>query len=430
MKPVRTGPGKAGHDSPPGSRQKERTDCHPAHKNAVSHELAGKLANRTLAYVSPAAVRHNLAGMRRRLAVAGSLPRVWAVVKADAYGHGIELVLPGLCDADGLMVADIEQLYRCRRAGWSKPIMLMHASSGVLHLGDPDLYPLHLVVDSLEHLAWLKDQFTVTAPVSACVTGAGAGHQLPFIWLRHAGSLNLAGLQAADYRRAYQMALEMQQQGLLRGPGHMQHYAHAEDAASLHEERLQFKRLIHGLPGPICSENSAALLAGVDYASQCSWIRTGIALYGISPFAIETGTDLGLVPAMRLESCLYAIQHLSAGDTIGYGCTFRAPADMRIGLVLCGYSCGYPRNISAAARALMHGKACAIVGRISMEMLAIDLGPVPAARKGDRVVLWGDPALPVEAVARWAGTIPAQLCVGLTGLVPRRLCDYGQGQRP
>ncbi len=366
-----------------------------------------------VALIDAQAIAHNLRRLRRVLRHAGTrrAPRIWAVAKADAYGHGMEHALAGLADADGLGVLTLDDALRCRRLGWKRPILAMGADFTLADLRDPALYPLHVVIDRPEQLAGLAG-----LPLPC----------MPHVWLRHCGALNHAGLQAGEYRAAFRSLHAELEAGRLAGLGHLQHYAGAEDPEQLPRERRAFHELISGMPGPLCTENSAAVLS--DPASACltDWVRCGIALYGISPLRGLTGRALGLRPAMALQAPLYAMQAVRAGQGVGYHGGFRAERDMRIGLVRCGYADGYPRTVQGPCQAGVQGRMAAIVGRVSMDTLAVDLSAHPDAGPGDAVTLWGPGGPEVESVAGWAGTISAHLCVGLTARVPRILRPEAQ----
>lgn len=383
----------------------------------AEHSLDAALPNRTeaaghtgirapVALIDPQAIMHNLRQLRRLLRPPGaqSAPRIWAVAKADAYGHTLEHVLAGLGEADGLGVLTLDDALRCRRLGWKGPILAMGAGLELAALEDPALYPLHLIVDQHAQLAGLS---RLQLPAA------------PYIWLRHCGALNHAGLQADEYIDAYRLLHAGLQAGRLAGLGHLQHYASAENPEQLQKERRAFQELISAMPGPLCTENSAAVLSDQAAAHGTEWVRCGIAVYGISPLHGLTGRALGLRPAMALQAPVYAAQALCAGQSVGYNGTFRAERDMRIGLVRCGYADGYPRNLQGQCEAGVHGRMAPIVGRVSMDTLTIDLSGFPEAGPGDVVTLWGPGGPDIESVAGWAGTISAHLCVGLTARVPR-----------
>lgn len=368
--------------------------------------LAQPDPRRACAYVNAQAVAHNLQALRQRVSTAapGHNPPIWAVVKANAYGHGLEHVLPGLQGADGLAVLSLHEAYCCRALGWVGPVLLMDGTCTSADLNDPALYPLHLAINhrgQIEQLEGLSD---------GCK---------PHAWLRFTGHLHHAGLLAADYRPAYARLQALLAAGRLSAIGHFQHYANAEDPELQAGERQQFTQLTAGLPGMVCTENSAALLTSPLAAAHTSWLRSGLALYGASPLAGITGTELGLQPAMLLQAPIYGIQHLQAGDRLGYGSTFVADRPGRIGLVHCGYADGYPRSAPSGCPVWVPGGPASIVGRVSMDTLAIDISDYPNVGPGHQATLWGCPELSIESVAQSAGTIAAQLLTGLTAQVPR-----------
>jgi len=360
-------------------------------------------AGEVIARVFPEAVEHNLQWVRKRIGGLRAPPRIWAVVKADAYGHGLSRILPGLASADGLAVRDLDEAYRCRKLGWRKPILAMNARFGPDDLDNPALYPLHLIADDASQLDMLARRRALN----------------PFVWLRYAGRLNHAGFDQASYIKAYYRARALCQSGHAAGVGHLQHYAQAEADPHRGQERLSFRRLTDPLPGPRCSENSAALVQDPMAGQDDGWVRTGILVYGISPIAGRTGAELGLRAAMTLQAPLNRIRTVARGEAIGYGAQFVAARDTRIGLVNCGYADGYPRLLSECATVLVNGRPHPVVGRVSMDIMAVDLGNAHAdLRPGTMVTLWGE-GCPIEHVAQHAGTIPAQLCVGLGARVRR-----------
>jgi len=366
------------------------------------------------AYIDAGAIAHNLARLRGLLRIdpagssatpgAPSAARIWAVVKADAYGHTLAMALPGLAQADGLAVLALGDAYNCRALGWRKPILVMGANFRRADLLDPVLHPLHLIIDRDEQVRELE---ALHSP------------HPPQIWLRSRGHLHHAGFAPERYRRAYHRLQPLRRAGRLAGLGHLLHYADAEDPRLLMEEKAAFAQLTGDLPGPLCTQNSAALLVGGEHGAGAAWARCGIALYGVSPLAQMDGAALGLKPAMRLAAPLYGEQHIEAGSRLGYGGLFQAQRNMRIGLLRCGYADGYPRTIGEDCSVLIDGRLCPIVGRVSMDAISVDLSHHPDAGPGAMATLWGAEGLPIEHVARSAGTIPAQLCTALTARVPR-----------
>lgn len=357
------------------------------------------------ARIDAAAIAHNLQHFRR-LAMGESqqAPRLWAVVKADAYGHSLTHALAGLGAADGLAVLALADAHQARALGWVKPILVMSPQFIADDLRDPGLFPLHLIIDN-------EEQMTELHALQAGPT--------PHIWLRHSGQLHHSGFSGNGYLHAYRRLQALWIAGRIAAVGHLCHYAASEDPHSLPAERQAFQEAVSGLPGILCTENSAALLAAPGYAGANDWVRSGIALYGLSPLPGTNGVDLGLCPAMTLQAPIYGQQMLRAGSRIGYGGGFLAPRDMRVGLVRCGYADGYPRRIADDAYVLVNGRESRIVGRVSMDTLTIDLTGHPQAAPGTLVTLWGQAGLPAEQLARSAETIAPQLCTGLTARVPR-----------
>lgn len=362
------------------------------------------------ACIDPIAVAHNLEVLRQRLGVGVDGPRIWATVKADAYGHGLHNVLPGLRAADGIAVRHLHEAHQCRRVGWSGPIMVY---AGLTHEREAallTLQQLHLVITDMTQLEWLPGK-----PLYSCA---------PWVWLRYIGATRLGGLDASEYRCAYARCRELQQHGALRGVGHLNHYANAASVGDLEREHADFEACIRGLPGPVSTCNSAAACVLPTMAARTDWVRPGLALYGVSPIPGRAGRDLGLRPAMTLRSTLCATQNLPAGASVGYGCTFVADQPMALGLVRCGYGDGSPHNPRASFPVQVDGVLTRTVGRISMDLMAVDLRPIPAAARGAPVVLWGSPQLPVEHIAHAAGTIAAELLTGLTARVPLMRADH------
>jgi alanine racemase len=357
------------------------------------------------ARIDPAAIARNLMRMRRQAGGdSHQAPRIWAVVKADAYGHSLAQALAGLEAADGLAVLALSDAHQVRAMGWQKPILVMSPRCSAEDLSDPSLSPLHLVVDNDEQLAALHGL---------------SGTLQPHVWLRHSGQLHHAGFSGKQYLLAYRRLQALWLSRRIAAVGHLCHYAAAEDPESLRAERQAFRDAVAGLPGAMCTENSAALLTAPGYARSTDWVRIGIALYGISPLPDMDGAALGLLPAMTLLAPIYGEQHLSAGSRLGYGGGFLALRDMRVGLLRCGYADGFPRRIADDACVLIDGRKSRIIGRVSMDTLTIDLTDHSHAAVGTLATLWGHENLPIEHIARAAGTISAQLCTGLTARVPR-----------
>jgi alanine racemase len=353
------------------------------------------------AVIDLAALRHNLAVARQRAAGA----RVVAVVKANGYGHGAARLLPALGEADMLGVACIEEALALREAGAVQPILLLE---GVFEASELPL------------CARLGFEIVVHEPGQVSMLEA-ARLERPFrAWLKVDSGMNRLGFRPEDAPAVFG---RLQECAVVAGGIRlMSHFASADEPADP-TTRTQIDRAAAALEGQrlersLC--NSAGLLAWPE--AHAEWVRPGIMLYGVSPLAGRTGADEGLRPVMTLETRLIAVKEVPAGEAVGYAGTWRAPAGTRIGIAAMGYGDGYPRHAPSGTPVLVNGARASLAGRVSMDMLAIDLGGQPEARVGDPVMLWGE-GLPVETIAAAAGTIAYELLCGLTGRVHVELRD-------
>ncbi len=351
------------------------------------------------ACVYPKALTHNLNVAQKT----GKF--TWAVVKANAYGHGIERIYSGLAAADGLAMLDFAEARLVRALGWSKPILMLE---GVFDADDVKLcqpLDLTLVTHSFRQLQWLidaKTPFNIFCKINSGMNRLGfALHDLPTL-----GAL-------------------LAQHPQLKVASWMTHFANADLPQGANVQQIAFEqaikelRVIHpDLPAsqaPFSLSNSAAIMNLPS--THAASVRAGVMLYGASPFADVTAKALGLRPVMQLQSELIALQNLVAGQAVGYGSTFTAPHPMRIGVVACGYADGYPRHAPTGTPIAVEGIRTRVVGRVSMVMLAVDLTPVPHAQMGSTVELWGD-FIPIDEVAAAAGTIGYELMCALAQRVP------------
>lgn len=378
---------------------------------------------RVHARVDAAAVAHNLHRVRMLLGPEGARPRVWATVKADAYGHGIERVLPALHEADGLAVSQLADAHACRAAGWSGPVLVYGGLLDATEARGLDMPGLHIALSHAAQIAWIEAAPAPTRP--------------PWIWLRFMGDVGLTGFDAAGYASAYARCARLAAQGRIAGIGHLNHYGRAEQPDGLAQADAGFEALVRALPGPRSCCNSAALLRHPGSAAGTDWVRPGLALYGASPLPGTDGTALGLRPAMSLHSRIVGIRDVAAGERMGYGGRLVAPADLRVGMVACGYGDGYPRHAPAGTPVLVDGRIAATLGAVTMDLIPVDLTALPEVAIGAPVVLWGTPELPVETVAGHIGTIAAELLTSLTPRVPiipvgdlRRRPGDGPAQTP
>jgi alanine racemase len=344
-----------------------------------------------LATIDSGALRHNLAVVRAR----APRSRVLAVVKANAYGHGLLRAAGALADADGFALLELEEAVRLRQAGFRQRIVLLE---GFFDAGELPVLLEHgiaVVVHRMDQVAALEK--------------LPAGRKLDVLLKVNSG-MNRLGLTADEYGKALE---RLRGRPAIAAITLMTHFANADDPRGV---AWQLERL-QRLPGrdglPVTLANSAAILRYPE--THGDWVRPGIMLYGCSPFAEGSARDLGLEPAMTLESRIIGVQQLQAGDTVGYGGAFRAGRATRIGVVACGYADGYPRHAPSGTPIMVEGRLTATVGRVSMDMLCADITATPEADVGSRVVLWGE-GVPVERVAAAAGTVGYQL---LCALAPR-----------
>jgi alanine racemase len=343
------------------------------------------------ARIDLAALRHNLGAVRRR--VRGS--RIWAVVKANAYGHGLERALSGFAGADGLALVELDAAIRLRQSGERRPILLLEGFFSPQELVPVVEYRLSVVVRDLEQLAMLE-----TARIPAAIP----------VYAKLNTGMNRLGFAGSEIRGALQRLRQCAGEITL-----MTHFADADGKRGIQWQVDRFNAATAGESFARSLANSAAILRYPE--SHADWVRPGIMLYGCSPFADETAESLDLRPAMTLSSALIAVQSLNAGDSVGYGCTFTADRAMRIGVVACGYADGYPRHAPTGTPILVCGKRTRTLGRVAMDMLFADLSGISEARVGSPVTLWGE-GLSADEVAASAGTVSYELLCALSPRIP------------
>lgn len=350
--------------------------------------------------ISLPALRHNL----RRVRGLAPASRAWAVVKADAYGHGLEALLPALDEADGLALVEFDRAQWLRERGWRKPILMLE---GAFEPADVELAArigLSLAVHESRQIDWLS---------------ALPPHPRLDVHLKLNSGMNRLGFAASDYQGAWRRLRALQS---VAGITLMTHFANADLAGGATQAIAAFDQAAQGLERPHSLANSAAI---IDWpAAHRDWVRPGIMLYGASPFGSRSAASLGLAPVMQFESRLIGRQQLSAGDAVGYGSAFIADRPMSIGIVACGYADGYPRHAPTGTPIAVCGVRTRTVGRVSMDMLAVDLEPVPQAVIGSPVELWGD-QVPVDEVAASAGTIGYELTCAIAPRVLRQVTSDG-----
>lgn len=344
------------------------------------------------ARISLDAMAHNLRIARQH---AGSA-KVIAVVKANAYGHGLSRALRAFAAADAFAVLTMEEAANLRQMGIHQPILLLEGLFSVEELQlctDLDVWPM---IHCGQQIDWLK-QRAAAKPLNLFVKFDSGMHRLGF------------ALSEVDAVMSELLNLPAVGDITL-----MTHFAQADEAAGIASALDAFRQHVAPTQLRWTTANSAALLRYPE--ARGDWVRPGIMLYGASPFAEIPATELGLKPAMTLQSEIIAVQQLNAGDCLGYGCAFRAEQAMPIGVVACGYADGYPRHAPTGTPILVNGQRTRTLGRVSMDMLFADLSAVPDARAGSPVVLWGE-HLPVEDVAHAANTISYELLCALAARV-------------
>lgn len=355
---------------------------------------------RAQAVIDRKALRHNL--VRVREAAPGS--RVLAVIKANGYGHGAVRVAQALTDADAFAVACVSEAQELRAAGIMQPLVLLEGVFSPKDLQWASLNRCECVVHTGEQVELLES----TAPEWPVT-----------VWLKVDSGMHRLGVVPGH---ATKTAARLRACDAVGGVRLMTHLACADDRAdSTTERQLQtFDRAVSTLDAEHSIANSAAVLAWP--ASHRDWVRPGIMLYGSSPFPEADGSDLNLRPAMTLRTRLIAVQRRRRGDAIGYGAGYRCPEDMPVGVAAVGYGDGYPRHAPAGTPVLVNGQRAALIGRVSMDMICIDLRAQPDARIGDPVIVWGE-GLPVDEVARHAGTISYELLCRVSQRVEIREAD-------
>jgi alanine racemase len=351
------------------------------------------------------ALAHNL----RRARSAAPDAKVWAVVKANAYGHGIERAYAGLSGADGFALLDLAEAERVRTLGWRGPILLLE---GCFEPRDLELCSRLNLWHAVHHEAQID------------MLAAHKTHTPHRVFLKMNSGMNRLGFRPEAYRTAWLRLSGLTQ---VEEITLMTHLSDADGTRGIAHQLAVFEQATHDLPGERSLANSAATLrfALDDAAVRGDWVRPGIMVYGSSPdYPDRTIADWELQPTMSLRSRLIATQDLQRGDSVGYGSSFVAPAPMRIGVVACGYADGYPRVVAPDTPMLVDGVRTRLIGRVSMDMITVDLTPVPAAGVGSEVTLWGrsgsGAVLAIDEIARAAGTVGYELMCALAQRVPTR----------
>ncbi len=370
--------------------------------------------------VDLAALRHNYAKVKALAAGRG----VWAVIKANAYGHGIAEAVKGFAQADGLAMLNFEDAVLCRQLGWSKPILMLEGAFSAADVALAQQLDLQLVVHQQRQVDWLLQ---ASSPVTL------------HLHLKVNTGMNRLGFSVEQVSRPAEQLIRSNR---CRALTWMTHFANSDLPAldqrgSYVDVNFQLDHLLRAMrtTGQPASEpelaqasvtNSAALVTGIQTppvrVETAGWARPGIILYGATPFGEQTAAQLGFKPAMRLVSEIIAVQSLSPGDQVGYGSRFTAEQPMRIGVVACGYADGYPRIAKDGTPVWVAGQLTRLVGRVSMDMLTVDITHIPTAGEGSEVELWGT-HVPIDDVAAGAQTIGYELMCAVAPRVKRRVID-------
>lgn len=351
------------------------------------------------AIINLSALKHNLQQAKN----AAPSTKTLAVIKANGYGHGISRVAKALDAADSFGVASVEEALAIRQAGVTKPIVLLE---GFFSTGELSLILRHKLDVVIHH----QYQLDVLSRQLAARTEAGLADTKINVWLKVDTGMHRLGFPT---HKAQTVWNELKSNSRIDSITLMTHLANADDRqdglTDIQVER--FEKCTQGLTARRSIANSGGVLGWP--VAHADIIRPGIMLYGGTPFNTGTGLDVGLNPVMTLQTEIIAVNQFKKGDTIGYGGTWACPQDMCVGVAAIGYGDGYPRHASSGTPVLVNGRRTQLVGRVSMDMICVDLRAIPDAQVGDPVILWGE-GLPVEEIARNASTISYELFCGIT----------------
>ena len=350
----------------------------------------------TCVHIDPMAMQHNLTVVRELCPTA----QVMAVIKADGYGHGMEVAADALSGADQFGVNSLDDVLRLRQHGVKAPIVLLSASFDSKQLAlmaELGAVPVIYDFSQLAAVEKLSDEIDL------------------FVWLKADTGMGRLGFAAADIAVAYARLRNCQ---AVSGIGLMSHLATADQLAHANTQQQieQFDDLTQRYEfNTLSLLNSAGVIGCHDFAHDI--VRPGAMLYGISPMLGKSAHSFNLKSAMTFVSELISVKQMPAGSTIGYSGAYVLNQATRIGVVACGYGDGYPRHAKSGTPVLVNGVKVPMIGRVSMDMIVVDLGDL-VAQSGDTVVLWGKDN-PVETVAEYAGTIGYELVCGILPRVQR-----------
>ena len=349
------------------------------------------------------ALEHNLKRIRQ---VAGGA-NVLAVVKADAYGHGLTRVAKRLPDVDGFAVARFAEAIELQDAGIERPIVLLEGVCDATELDEALRRRFHLVAHSERQIELLEGASVAASTI---------------VWLKLDTGMHRLGFHPERSAALVQRLEACPVVGEVRLMTHLANADHRSDDMTARQLDI-FRQAARGFEGHISVANSPGLFGWpqsicVGREPSRSWVRAGLCLYGVSPFPNSCGSDLGLRPVMEFSTTLIDVKPIRAGDPVGYSASWRAPQDTVLGILAAGYGDGYSRFLASGTPVLVNGRRSSLAGRVSMDMAAVDLGPGAKDEIGAPVTLWGED-LPVEEIAAGAGTIPYQLLCGVTGRTTR-----------
>jgi alanine racemase len=354
-----------------------------------------------IAQVNLAALRANLAKARERAPGAQLL----AVVKANAYGHGLKRVLLALGDADGLALVELDAAIGLRERHYARRILLLEGIFEANELAEISARRIAVVVHHVEQVRMLEAATALPRPIE--------------VFVKINTGMNRLGFGPSEVHRIVERLSQAPSVAVMRL---MTHLARADEEDGLHEQLEVFEDACRGLPYPRSIANSAGTIRYREVGGE--YVRPGIMLYGSSPFPYDTAEMLGLRPVMTLKSTLISIQDLKPNQSVGYGGTYTAARAHRLGVVACGYADGYPRHAPNGTPVLVCGKKARTAGRVSMDLMTVDLTEVPEATVGSPVVLWGE-GLSVDDVAAAASTVGYQLLTSVTARVPFVTTEIG-----
>jgi alanine racemase len=352
------------------------------------------------AQINLAALRNNLAKVREK--APGT--QVLAVVKANAYGHGLARVLPALEDADGLALVEPEAAYDLRERRYSRRILMLEGFFAESELPEFAQRRLATVVHDMEQVKMLE-KAVLSRPLE--------------VFVKVNVGMNRLGFRAGEVADVCRRLSSSPSVAALRL---MMHFARGDEDDGLKEPLEVFESACKGFAYPRSLANSAGVIRFDEVGGDI--VRPGIMLYGASPFPYDTAEMLGLLPVMTLRSQLIAVQDVKPNESVGYGSGYTASRAHRIGVIACGYADGYPRHAPNGTPVLVCGRKVRMAGRPSMDMLTVDLTDVPEAGVGSPVVLWGE-GLPVDDVANAASTVGYELLCAVAPRVPHVTSEVG-----